>query len=654
MSDLAKLPLGSLQHEPDSGDVTKTGFGNFVVGSACHGRLSLSLELPVGGQLSRLHIDGSYTSYRVFIVDAQGNEQPQADGKGNVQFTSSDNPVDFSDAVVPTGGEIVIRLTGPGSGFQVEVTQLVLCLPDVNFCKLGTAQVQGALQFLPLDDILGVNGEDAVVSYGDDGDYIQDGVVVTGSCYQCTCMEDTLKCSETSDCEGVCPAHTTECVGPCGEAVLVTTFAAKGVHPHCKVDQSPCVPASCTTTPAECPGPWSPWSACQNCFQFRHRECHADCPEECSTRLLRDVQKCPECVPTTGTPGFCKDSEEWTCVNSYDECQQSCAVYMKESSCAGLLQEESCVEKCACKEGYLRDATGECVMKGQCECYEGVSGSTPIPQGFHVNVGNCVYCQCTAGGYTCKEREDCCEISNWSEWSDCSVQCGTGTQTRTRQKYGQGCGNDTQLKEEKACTNDGCPCVHRGQVFESNTVYEDNCKKCECKNGNFQCTVTKGEDEEYPNDECTRMCRCTSEGEEMCLTALPPSCKQNRESCDSMTHVQRPTNNSCCPDCVPVMKPCALSKDSIILSMVHTVHGNCRSQNQVEINSCSGTCGYSSVNSSELLYKDGRFELSTEASCKCCKATRGSQEQRFLCDDETVLNLDVDVITGCGCKGCDE
>ena len=76
MSDLAKLPVGSLQHDPDT-DVTKTGFGHFVVGGACHGQLSLSLELPLGGQLSMLDIGGSFTSYRVFILDAQGNEQIQ-------------------------------------------------------------------------------------------------------------------------------------------------------------------------------------------------------------------------------------------------------------------------------------------------------------------------------------------------------------------------------------------------------------------------------------------------------------------------------------------------------------------------------------------------------------------------------------------------
>ncbi|RUS82959.1 hypothetical protein EGW08_009296, partial [Elysia chlorotica] len=246
MGDLAKLPVGSLAHEPDTATVTKAGFGSFAVNAACYGQLFLSLELPLGGQLSLLEIGGSYSSYSVFIVDAQGNEQIQMDSTGKTGFVTSDNPVDFTNSVVGSNEEIVIKIYGPSSGFSVAIAQFILCLPEISFCRLGTEQVQEALQFLPLSNILGVNGENAVVEYGDDGDSIQDGVVVTGSCYKCECMGSSLKCFETQDCEGVCSPYTTKCVGPCGEAFLVADFAVKGVHPNCKVDPAPCVPGSCT------------------------------------------------------------------------------------------------------------------------------------------------------------------------------------------------------------------------------------------------------------------------------------------------------------------------------------------------------------------------------------------------------------------------
>ncbi|RUS82958.1 hypothetical protein EGW08_009295 [Elysia chlorotica] len=325
---------------------------------------------------------------------------------------------------------------------------------------------------------------------------------------------------------------------------------------------------------------------------------------------------------------------------------------MKESSCAGLVQEGSCEEKCACKEGYLRNANGECVMKDECECYEGVSGTTPIPQGFHVNVGNCVFCQCTAGGYICTEREDCCEIGEWSEWSSCSVQCGEGNQTRTREKYGKGCPNDTTVSEDKKCVNDGCPCVHRGKVFEANTPFEDSCKKCECLNGQFQCTPTKEEDELFPNDACTHMCYCNATGDEICPQHLPPSCKAHRESCNNSTHVQRPTDNPCCPDCVPIMQPCVMSSIKATLNTIHPVHGSCQSQNEIEINSCSGSCGASSETSVELMYRQGRFQLSTESGCSCCTGTHESKDQSFVCNDGAVIKIAVDSITGCGCQSC--
>ena len=50
-------------------------------------------------------------------------------------------------------------------------------------------------------------------------------------------------------------------------------------------------------------------------------------------------------------------------------------------------------------------------------------------------------------------------FSLWSEWSSCSLSCGSGDQTRTR-TYDQGCSND-ELLETQSCNDVACPGKHK-------------------------------------------------------------------------------------------------------------------------------------------------------------------------------------------------
>ena len=58
---------------------------------------------------------------------------------------------------------------------------------------------------------------------------------------------------------------------------------------------------------------------------------------------------------------------------------------------------------------------------------------------------------------SCMDKE-CIILSEWSEWSGCSVTCGPGLQTRSR-TCNQGCDDDltNELEETQSCNLVDCP-----------------------------------------------------------------------------------------------------------------------------------------------------------------------------------------------------
>lgn len=97
--------------------------------------------------------------------------------------------------------------------------------------------------------------------------------------------------------------------------------------------------------------------------------------------------------------------------------------------------------------GMVEDQNGVCVPPGQCYCIETDTGAL-VPPGpvsdtaceywyvfFLSLMRSLFYCsECVNGSMTCSPKP-CnvdCVLSDWSVWGVCSVDCGTGVQTRYR------------------------------------------------------------------------------------------------------------------------------------------------------------------------------------------------------------------------------
>uniref|UniRef100_A0A2C9K0B9 CTCK domain-containing protein n=1 Tax=Biomphalaria glabrata TaxID=6526 RepID=A0A2C9K0B9_BIOGL len=603
-------------------------------------------------------IDGDVSSYQVRILDGKAVlSEPIKNNNGEETFQPSSTSRNFFSANIAASSSIKIVITGPSNGFQFNISELKLCLPKLKYCTLNSEEkILTALKFLPANNVLGSTQNNKTVYYGYNGDIIEDGVVVTGSCYSCSCKEYLLVCDVAEEECAKCPEPIVQCVGDCNNAFTSVTFNEDGVPDHCFNSSVPCVPDGCSTTPHQCPGPWSGWTPCSStCQKFRNRTCGSDCDADCVTSYnLTDSQSCDICVTVTTGP-ICDDNEVPACVSKYDECIESCAVYRKNSTCDSLLDDITCVDKCQCKDGYMRNAFGDCVKLTECECYKDSGSSTPIPQTYIVNISKCGYCLCNEAGYSCREREDCCEIQEWTEWSSCDVTCGTGSRSRQRKILGDSCSKSEESSESKVCQPGECPCFYNGQFWEAGKVVTDKCQECTCRNGEVKCVeILNLGNEVWPNDECTEKCYCNTNGTMECSYSQEyAECRDVIDNCDLTTNVLEDTDDACCKRCVPKMIPCTYkAESSVMLNITTEDNGLCVSVEPQEVGSCSGTCGVSSDSIVKTMFQNGRLELITAQNCACCKASIEFKSVSFNCEYNGQVQYDVSYISGCNCERC--
>ncbi|KAH9489454.1 hypothetical protein Btru_046230 [Bulinus truncatus] len=647
---LSSLPILKLATNPQNIEIES--FHYFVPSNS---RADITLELPLGGKMMSLFVQSESVEYKIFTVNKEGVlSGPVKNNSGSDNFVSSSEDINYFSLEIPPGFSLRMEVYGYSTGFKFNISNWVFCLPKESYCTLETEKVLAAVGYLPLNNILGQTYDNVTVYYGHNGDRLEEGVAVKMYCGVSYCRAYGLTFEATKDCNQCPEANTIECKGDCSSALTSVTFSELGVPSQCQNDSVPCIPAGCTT-PTQCPSPWSPWTVCDNnCQQYRTRECPESCGEDCKNFNLTQVQSCSDCIPATTLP-ICEENEMFACVTKYMKCIESCANHRKNSSCDYLLEDDSCQDGCICAKDKLRNMFGECVEPGECECFETIDSSTPIPQTYIENITKCSYCMCSPSGYVCKEREDCCELGPWSDWSDCTVTCGLGTKQRTRTAIGNGCSDSDKLSETQTCMPRECPCLYNDQVMESGTVIDNHCQECSCDYGKLTCTnkFTLGVDM-WPSEDCRETCYCNMNGTMECIySETLDQCRKEAENCDLTTHVLEETSDPCCKRCVPKMIPCEYkAQGSVQLNVTDNDHGLCVSTKPIEVGSCSGTCGVSTDMIVKTVFQTDRFEVVTASDCKCCKAGLGLKSHEFSCDDGAKLLYDVSFIASCSCELC--
>ncbi|XP_031828807.2 hemolectin [Nomia melanderi] len=209
-----------------------------------------------------------------------------------------------------------------------------------------------------------------------------------------------------------------------------------------------------------------------------------------------DVEECKVHCPANQVYQICGNSCTRSCgdISSYQDCRQEC------------------VEGCNCPEGETLDVHGECIPIGQCPCiYAGLefqSGHKEIRPGNKA----LELCTCTGGVWNCqlatpdqikeypatKDLLTYCVASQHLEVTDCapieprtcqnmhkevsirSSDCKSGCVCKAGYVLDTLGGNC--IKEES------CPCHHGGQSFHEDSVIQNECNTCKCKNGRWDCT----------------------------------------------------------------------------------------------------------------------------------------------------------------------
>ncbi|KAL5006387.1 hypothetical protein ScPMuIL_015193 [Solemya velum] len=286
----------------------------------------------------------------------------------------------------------------------------------------------------PPYDLRVVGSDDDSEEFNPSTDLLEEGVVLYVDCSQCVCTETGLKCVYT-----------------------------------------PCEPW----------GSWSPWSPCV----YDNGHCHPGIKIKVKICALpftpcpgdhRLTQMCPPPDSCHATPPTCEATMVYVqCM----KCQRTC--YHVRNSRMTCEEPEGCISGCVCPEGMVM-YQGRCIVEDQCPCiYNGdiVAVGEVVPGSTE-----CEECTCTVNNeMACDIKEDCCSYGDWGTWTDCSMECGGGTQMRSRALISGGESCYDGKTETRMCNIVECPkpCEYHGVEYGADELVpgysNDPCLHCFCQ-----------------------------------------------------------------------------------------------------------------------------------------------------------------------------
>lgn len=396
--------------------------------------------------------------------------------------------------------------------------------------------------------------------------------------------------------------------------------------------------------------------------------------QECPTPLEQHTAcQTNSCLPE------CPSSQVFSqCAGS---CPYSCEDLWPENQCVS----GPCIPGCTCPPGMVL-YKGSCVPHDACPCSpHSLPGTLNMtlddPEG-EVASGTvlqhkCNICVCQGGVFNCTE-DPCnvdCEWGSWSEWSQCSVSCGSGQRSSRRtvfqpQQY-EGAECEGPDQRTALCRAPDCACPDgerwRKSVSEALSVCERSCVEIYLTSP-LNCSATEGcvcKEGLYRNAEglCVipALCPCedqgmlreaSSEWEEGCLVCR---CVNGQKRCQSgcpllqceegEVKVEEP--GSCCPVCRKEFPGEPVAECRRYTEVRNITKGDCRLDN-VEVSYCRGRC----LSKIDVILEEPYLQ----SLCDCCSYRLDPESPvRFLsllCDSGESEPVVLPVIHSCECTSC--